>query len=1104
MIKIKPKLSNISYFHFFLVLLTIAPTTVVCSFPDSLQNKTTRADFYWYRDDTFTDSKIANFTIEPKYLRSYFHIKIDSTDIDFKKFEIIIWGYSNNENVEILSIDSITKNKWHTVKLKKHSGSAENLDVEYRAYFRIKGLDKPNHYFIDYQIKIEQEIFSIKQLIYLAINILLCIIIIITSREKVASIIINYNWKDSLWAKLTDGTARILIIILIIDEIGLALKEWGYNISVFRIFSEFIKVPGISYAIFVANFVIIIPATYRIVIHYHEKLRENKIELLKSFQSIEDFESYKNHYALLTSLLILSISLIIWDAQCLIWGEYDTEGASFNNIPFWLNVIPPFLMMFTLFIFLTKRMSVIGLKYRTNTSKLSYSKRSAEIFYTITFISFSQTMITKVLILLPLINKFQLLSSKLLGLIPPKRYLSEEMLLPFSPFKKWREFNFSFLVSLFIIFIIFWQLVITPFPPLESFYPKGMSISILYTLIILLYFIINTNDRFYRIKSILFQVLTIFVIYLTPLLFIDWYINIKNYGDDFYFLRIFHQMNFLLPGILLFFLLNLLILFSITNLFSNLIIEEKLYDGDFSDSTFFRKYLWRIQLYPILLRLSFIFIFMMVLLSHYLPQLWIASGIFDMTGLFIIPFLPIIYLIYELLDNSIQRIYKRIKKIGGDEIVNQLIQRNRFLLLFKSWNNNKINPKGVLLFLLVSSLIWGIFYVPLGIIPHLLNKSAVKFEWINEYNEHDMIHNFVLVKNKILMSSSNKLICADKFTGKEIWSYQSNYHFFEVISDSLIWINGRDDVCLLSLDNRKIYSFVHKDKENIPTESFRIFDKYALIKDKSRFIVLDAYSNRKIFEKDDLNGYLPHYKGGPLIWKDKNNIVWSFDKGQQRKFTIMQDSILNTFSFGENILFLTKHKSFFYNLDGKLLWERLIGINKNLFYANDAFINNNSIVLGINLDSLISLSKDSGDIQWSRLGIDYDVNRQIYQPKKLMYSNLGIYFKTRDIGDIYLIDYNGDSKIIMKAAGLFNTHFDMKISLTKKSLYAMDILYLRKHSLEKQTIEFEDPIIISTGQFGKEKYRNNLVYLNPLALQIDTTSGMIYWCNGRGVFCGKY
>jgi hypothetical protein len=334
------------------------------------------------------------------------------------------------------------------------------------------------------------------------------------------------NWQKA-GIRTLNISSQVLIFILILDEIGLLLEEWNISSGFFLHFRRLLELPGLSQLVFLANLGLVIPATYYLSDGLLDQIKKQNSEYTEKWNG---YILFKLKYSLTISFFVLTVTLLFFLIQCLAYNEFGLDE----------KLDPVFLMIYIIIIFsgmITALFNIIKLSRRIGKEHNPFSHQpwceKNFMYFTliIAFMSLAQTMITKVILLLSLVDWAAPAVIKFLGKLAPamtpkdtqikssyERTISELTSASF-----WHKLNFFFLTTSALVLLILYQFHCSPYPPSNSAFPKTETISGLYMIYMLAYLLIGKGKHIF-VQSVLWILATIIILYGTPVLFPSWYL----------------------------------------------------------------------------------------------------------------------------------------------------------------------------------------------------------------------------------------------------------------------------------------------------------------------------------------------------------------------------------------------------------------------------------------------------------------------------------------------------------------------------------------------------------------------------------------------------
>ena len=1074
--------------------------------PDITQNEIKIGSVRYDNESKFI---LFKFDIQPIYDGSEldFNTLNELHDTDILALRLI--GKINNEIVEEDYIDSLKANQKYKIVLKDNIESFDlSSTINYTLFLIVKKSNSDVGKTLKYKVEVEKLIISGELLTFLIIGFLFFLAVLFFLRDDIIFKVTNYNWANSKWAIIIDYVARILIIIILIDEIGFFLKEWGINIFIFQYFEFFLRIPFISYAVFIANFIIIIPATYKIILNYLENLYPNKSDLIAVFSNVENFNTYKKKYAFLISLLILIISYLVWTGQCLIWNEVKINEGTPYSIVHWIAGVLIFLPVI-LMIISEVRISKLSNGFKLVDSKINI-KRSF-IVLSIVFLSFSQTMITKILVLLPLINKVKNFGYSIINKIPPKDKISEYNLIPKENSRNWNIFNFTLLTTSTFILLLFWQIVITPFPPLESFYPKAFTISLLYMIYMLLYFFLVNTEKFYRIKSVFWILITLFILYGLPIFYPSLFISANDYnGIGFYIIKAFYEMDLLVVAILLFFIFHIIMVYLFYGIYNFYKIKENLFSSEFNNNKLFRKYFFYVNYKDTITLTSFIYMFLFSILFFSKIGLLMILTPIHYTLVCIISLLPIIPIFFDLNSQKPKLIYDEILKFSGSEVVEKLIKRNSFLKIYKSWNNGKRSLTGWLIFFMYITFVYLLFFITLTTLLDSSLKSEFTMLWFNK--DTGNVIDIKETNENLICIEKKGLRVLSKDDGKEKFTFSSfQMPLISKINDSLIWFTDSKRINLLNIGSKltlfgKTLIGENEGNENNSKNNFSLINNKALINEHNKLSIYNSIKGNKVFETNDLNSPFPIIRNGYPLWRNSKNKFCYYDS--ELKFIpnlIFTKNINLVISLHKNFIIIDNDSTYFFDYSGRRIWTNINYTSLKNINAFDCFVKDSILIFAVNWDSLIAMNKFNGKSLWQLYDHNYVfLPNQIFRlgrSNDLLIKNDRLILVTDSEEKFYeFIDINSGN-IIHKIPRKEFIHFfipSLTAILKDNTFYWISTFSFRGFSISPKKYIVEDPYIINIKRKYPDFFKYDIFELVPGALLVS--SDRIYFSNGKGVF----
>ena len=905
---------------------------------------------------------------------------------------------------------------------------------------------------------------------------------ILATRESIILKIINHNWGNSFAVKIIDYGARGLILILFFDEMGLFLKEWGLHIFVFDYFREVLSFRWVSYLTFLANYIILIPATYNIIYNYFDRLEYNEDGIRNSFNTISEFVVYKKSYSLISAYLLLSVSNLFWFGQCVIWDEVKIEGATFFSASTILIGFI-FLLSILLLIFNIKKIDRLDNQYILGASYL-FSKKKSQFILAIFFLTFSQTMITKVIVLLPLIEKLKSLGVNWISTILPKEKISEDFLIPLKTSNKWNLFNFLFLTCSTFSLIVFWQTAVTPFPPLDSFYPKAYTISLFYMLYILLYFILFQNNQLLKIKSIIWIIITSLILYVLPLKYTSLFVNLS--GEKFTngsMIGEMYSLNLLGVLILTILFLHLLAILLFYIVFKILQLNELLFSKKFLDKKLFRYYFFISSYMNSITLLSFLLLFLLMLSTSYEYKTLIAYEFINIKEIYFISLLPIIIFLYDISRNTPQIIYDKIKKNFGNDIILKVINQNRYLIIFKSWNNNKRSFLGFLFFFLSVVFVSFTFFVVIYILPHSVINSKTKLIWSTRLKPQDFGYEIKELGNELLIMGFKGVYCIEQSNGNMRWQKKGTMPAILNFSNDRLWVIDNQCASLVKSDNGKILNELKisaevKNKDKVKEISYEVFRKagnYLVLKSGKNLFFINGFTGKINYHISNLDSPLPIIKGGVGIWKNKNGEIHYYDKIEKKVPNLFfNKEVKQIVSLEEVLLLISNDSTYCFDYGGVLKWKDINFVSRGKFHYSDYIIKDSLIVYAVNSDSIFGISKLSGKIKWKILGHSYWINSKPLLNNLLVYNNKGFLLYNEETESLEFYNYDGFKTSFISTNEFLSYKKPDVVQLNEDGFYTLSLFNFKKYSLDKNEYLIKDHYSLDIKKKYPDYFESNV------------------------------
>lgn len=359
-------------------------------------------------------------------------------------------------------------------------------------------------------------------IMYCAALLVLILITVITRSDTLARL--TFRQLPTWLSKSVIGLSALGLLILIVDELGLALLEWGIAVDALLIFRDVMAIPGVSYTLFWMNMILLFAGMW---------------EALDVFDNIGDAEGAPREklrkLKLSVILVIFSINLTIMGMQLLIYnGHFSSLQVQMQRLepgPEFLLSAGSFLAVLVVFIASIKMASGNMSQLEEYSSRLHLNSLMNRAVFFGVFVVLSETMITKAALLLILIPRFASGIKKAVGLLLRGR---KELIGLTGNAVKIREIidtggkgffyklGFLWLIGSSFPLMLLYQVLCSPFPPLAGPYPMSTTISLLYSVDLMILIAALAASRAMRgVLVVAGIVLQVAVRYLFPVVYPD-------------------------------------------------------------------------------------------------------------------------------------------------------------------------------------------------------------------------------------------------------------------------------------------------------------------------------------------------------------------------------------------------------------------------------------------------------------------------------------------------------------------------------------------------------------------------------------------------------
>jgi len=283
-------------------------------------------------------------------------------------------------------------------------------------------------------------------------------------------------WRPSAWlVRWVRWISAFLTILLLLDELGLLFLEWGMSPGPLGWLRWLEGLPGATHVLYFANLALVVPATFTVLMDEEEE------------QGAEAPPEVRVR-AVATVLQFLALSLLLTAVQGFLWGEYTWPVGS---------VVTPTgaAVLILLAGALVRITTTQGRLWSRQESEVAPSVvlHRLNVWLLILAILLLQTMITKAALLLVLLPSAgrpvraflrRLVRSVDAG-ATQEPVTIEKLARQAKAGGNWRLAAYYLLLTSGFSSLVFWQSHAGPFPPAGSGYPKTLTISLIYTIDIL-------------------------------------------------------------------------------------------------------------------------------------------------------------------------------------------------------------------------------------------------------------------------------------------------------------------------------------------------------------------------------------------------------------------------------------------------------------------------------------------------------------------------------------------------------------------------------------------------------------------------------------------
>ncbi len=830
-------------------------------------------------------------------------------------------------------------------------------------------------YTLNYEVRVITPVLPVISLVYLLLSILVSFTIFQLLRIENIKKLADINWNNSI-VKVISILSHVLIAILLLDEIGLLLKEWNIKAGVFELSRQFIGLQGMKQLIFLANFGLMLPATYTI---------SSKL-LHKHFTSNSDIHlvwpehtSFVRQYSVLTAFFMLIISMIFFLFQTYHWeetGDFSDLIVSISKFDILLIIfiiIPPVSLLF-------KVLHTYRKLNETNHEKGKASWGYFSLFHMmiVFFLSLTQTMITRVILLLNLMGWGRNLLGKLLTKIYPHKEILiaddnrdtyENQLGIIASSSLWDKWNFVFLTTSTFILLFIFQGTASPYPPTENVYAKSETISFFYMSFMMFYLI--PLRRYKSIKSVLWSLYVIFCLHALPIFFPQWFEPaltnaIGSIIDSL-------QLIFGRVGTMLFLLCTHL-LFAL-KIFAIISWYKIMADNKMNTRVLLLKIIQNIKInhFVMILIVVFFWIFLIVgignlhVFKFFINFDW--SGLNTLVVFTIVLLILVFMLIIMILLNAEMRDYKEfVVRKGGDDLADQLGTSSGFLRLFKAWHG-KSNPRlygyYFLLIVVFSALVTGAFYL-----PAYFDARKDKIFWYERFD--DYVHYLNLNENSYLAAESDRIYAKALLKDSTLWSQPLSSRKVSSLNDSILALYQHNKIVLLKKETGKVLREIPltliNASDSCTTENLKISlfkEHFLLFSCNHQLIFMDINDGNVIRIIDGVKHYSTNEQSSLFVYTSDNELLF-VDEMLNVAQILKNDQAVNGISSYLNHCYLISGNSLIKtDSTGNILWSWIADPSMNVWIEQLSFDSAYVYALiGGKHNGIVGLSQSFGHNLW--------------------------------------------------------------------------------------------------------------------------------------------
>jgi outer membrane protein assembly factor BamB len=924
----------------------------------------------------------------------------------------------------------------------------------------------------------------------------------------------NNKWKTGI-----SVFSQFFLVMLVIDETGLLLNEWGNPSSFFTFFRSIMELPGITQIIFLANLALVVPAGYSLSTGILLQIRENNEQYITDWK---DFKKYSVRYSTAISLFLLIVSLFFFLFQCLVFGEFNIDGG--NGIIFMIFLI---LIMSGPIIMLFRIMPVIlRISRENNPFRRQPWYEREDMFFTllVCFISLAQTMITKVILLLAVAGWSKPLLRRLISKLTMrhnnkstsgKENAYESLINGLSSSTLIQKWNFIFFTASFIPLILVFQIHNSPYSPSDSAFPKTETISALYMFYMIMFLFISQTRKHIRLKSIVWFICTIFIIYLTPVFFPSWYFP-SVVPPGFSPLEGIGMLSSVFAASCFFLFVHLTVSLSFLLSYYSISLKQKLIDLKYISSSIFKRYflLGIISSYFLIIVFPVLILIISTSPAFRSMRFMSVNSIFPTADTNILMEVMVILLPTMLIFSVIPGIKKNIRgmkksalEFGGGEAVEFLENNFKYLKCLKDWTGKKNSLQSfyiyglpLLIFILFSSFL---FYL-----PDMVHRKRTEVIWSVGNNNENMRSSGRIIKvdENIIYITSVSLRSYNSTTGELDW--QSKLNPFDaslVDGNELCLLTARDILLINPQTGEQLWKNQYSPKEPVLPDYPQLLNagNDLAIKLKDTLSVYSKFSGEKLGGPFVMKGPTPVILGGGLIWiTDSDSLVKWDQHGGYKKLLLVEDSIRDLISLPGHAFVIKGQRITSINVAGKREWSKNIEQNE---YVNDVFISDSLAIFDLT-QGLVACSVINGSTIWERPGLHFgNLNYDMFSGNKYanIFNKLNDYIIAANGKDVYMLETShGNSIREFIGAKKANPFFDnYSVGISDNVMCTFDPIKTEMFSLDNQRIIFWDFYVKDVISKRPLFFHNNSSGLTASGIIFENDT--IFLSNDYGLFALK-